>query len=342
MEVSIMFNPLSTEISANVTGSDSSDGADDADEEFPVEATPPGYDFSIILRTIGNASSTCECCDDVVDGHDLAEWIICDLDMLDFSDESHALICRDCYETKNWKPRVKQNRRDQQINSRLDEAIHWVSRDPVKTLFLRRAAAGTALLLAATAFTTVLTAITAGLGPLWDYLRATNVAIVGTLILLSIAAGYWAHLHEREENDHRGTTVGECNFSDRPWSVLVVTTAGIVVGTGLLLLNPTSTLSILGLTTYIASTAIAFTNLEPAIRADRCHRRVNWIPRYDRELYLLRMSIPVGFALLIGGITIGALVPALAISAYLFERKWYDLGPDWKLLSHGGGSGGGD
>lgn len=68
---------------------------------------------------------------------------------------------------------------------------------------------------------------------------------------------------------------------------------------------------------------------------------MNWIPRYDRELYLLRMSIPAGFVFLLGNITLGALVPALAISAYLFERKWYDLGPDWKLLSHGG-SGGGD
>ena len=341
MEVSIMFNPLSTETSANVTGSDSSDGAGDADEEPPSVVEPQDYDLSVIDRTIGNASSTCECCGDVVDGYKLEEWIICDLDYLDFSDESHALLCRDCYETKNWKPRVKQNRRDQQINSHLDEASYWVNRDPVETLFLRRAAAGTALLLIATALTTTMTAITSGLGPTWDYLGTIGVGLLSAIAISVFTSGYWLHHHDREKNDHRGTTVEDCNISDGPWAILVVTTVGITLGTGLLLFSPTPTLSILGLLLYIASAVISFRSLEPAVRADRCHRRVNWIPRYDRELYLLRMSIPAGFVFLLENITIGALVPALVISVYLFERKWYDLGPDWKLLSYGG-SGGGD
>lgn len=337
-----MFNPLSSETNVNVTGSNRSDGAGAGDEESPVVATPPGYDFSVIDRTIGNASSTCECCGDVVDGHTLSEWIICDLNVLDFSDESHALICRDCYETKNWYHRVKQNRRDQQINSRLDEAIYWVSRDPVETLFLRRAAAGTALLLVATALTTAMTALTSGLGPTWDYLGTIDVGLLSAIAISLFSSGYWLHHHDREQNDYRGTTVEDCNISDGPWAVLVVTTVGITVGTGLLLFSPTSTLSILGLSLYIASAVISFQPLELAVRADRCHRRVNWLPRYDRELYLLRMSIPVGLALLLGGITIGAIVPALAIASYLVARKWYDLGSDWKLLSYGGGSGGGD
>lgn len=234
-----MFNPLSTETSANVTGSDSSDGAGDADEELPMAVPPRDYDLAgAIERTVGNASSTCECCGDVVDGHDLDDFIICELSRIDFSDENLALVCRECHRYKDWEPRVRQNRHDQQINSRLDRAIHWVSQDPIETLFLRRAATGSALLLTATALTTTMTAFASGLGPVWDYLGTTDFAIVGMIGLLGVAAGYWLHLHEREENDHRGTHIRECNFSDRPWSVLVVTTAGIALSTTIIILSP--------------------------------------------------------------------------------------------------------
>ena len=316
-------------------------GGDDSDDTEVAGIPPRDYHIGdVINKTIGNASSTCECCGDVVDGNNFEEFIIGELDPVDFSDENHVLLCRDCYDTKDWEPIVKQNRLDQQIDSRLDEAIHWVTRRPVETLFLRRAAAGTALLLAATVLTTAMTAITSGLGPVWDLLGSTNFAIVGTLGLLGVAAGYWLHLHEREQNDHRGTTIREYNLSDGPWSVLVFASIGFVSGTGLLIFGQSSTLSILGLSTYVASAGIAFKNLESAIRADRSHPRVNWIPRYDRELYLLRMSIPVGVVFLIEASIIGALVPALAIGTYLFVRKWHDLGPNWKLFYYGGDSGG--
>ena len=103
-----------------------------------------------------------------------------------------------------------------------------------------------------------------------------------------------------------------------------------------------STLSVLGLSIYIGCNVFAFKNLEPAVRADRCIQRVNWIPRYDRELFAMRASIVVGVAMLLGGITIGAITPVLVIGTYLFARKWHDLGPNWKLLYYGGSDGGDD
>lgn len=334
-----MLNTTITKMNDNVTVSDRTDGSQtDADEENPVEATPPGYDLDVIFRTIGNASSTCECCGDLVDGHDLEDWIICDLDVVDFSDESHALVCRDCRETKpDWKQRVLERRRDQKINSRLDTVAHWVSRAPVETLFLRRAAAGIALILAATALTTVMAALTSGLGPTFDSLATANwdlIAVIGTLLFTT---GYWLHLHERERNDRRGTTVREHNLTDGPWAVLGFASAGLGIGTVLMVFGTNFAQVAAGISIYAASAVVVFTNLEVAVRADRCHQRVNWIPRYDRELFGLRMSIVVGIGLLASGITVGALVPAVAIPAYLFARKWYDLGPNWRMLYHNGG-----
>lgn len=339
-----MSNTTTTERNASVTTSDRSDGADAESSGRDVTAEPPDYGFDdAILTPIGNASSTCECCGTVVDGHNPDEWIICDLDELDFSSESHALLCRDCRANDpNWKQRVLKRRREQQINSRLDEAIHWVSRPPVKTLFLRRAAAGIALLLTATALTSIMTVLTSGPGSLWDILGSTNFAIVGGLSLLGVTVGYWLHLHDREKNDHRGTTVREHNISDGPWSVLAFTGGGMVLGTALMALPLPSTLPVLGLSIYIGCNVFAFKNLEPAVRADRCIQRVNWIPRYDRELFAMRASIVVGLALVLGSITLGALIPVVAIGAYLFFRKWYDLGPSWKLFYYGGDSGGDD
>lgn len=330
-----MLNIMFTETNGNMTDPDGSTGAG---EEHPVEATPPGYDLMVIFRTIGHASSTCECCGTLVDGETLGEWIICDLDVIDFSDESHALVCLECYETKDWEARVKENRLDRQINSRLDKFAHWVTRAPVETLFLRRAGAGIALLLTATTLTTIMTALASGLGPLWDYLSTTNFALIGGLGLAGLVLGYWLHLHEREKNDHRGTTVRELNITDGPWSVLAVTSGGMALGTAAIALAPTSALSILGFATYVASVVFAFKNLEVAVRADRCHQRVHWVPRYDRELFGLRVSTIIGMGSLLVGISPGALVPVVAVGAYLFARKWYDLGENWRLLYRGDGS----
>lgn len=329
-----MCNTTSGETNVNVTASDRSEGADTEGEKPRVTASPPGYGLDdAILTPIGNASSTCESCGTIVDGHNPEEFIICDLSTIDFSEESHALVCRDCRETKpDWKQRVLERRREQQINSRVDEAIHWVSRPPVKTLFLRRAAAGIALLLAATVLTTIMTALTSGLGPLWDYLRITGFGHLGGFGLLGVVVGYWFHLHDREKNDFRGTTVREFNLSDGPWAILAISNGGMALGAALLLLAPTSGLTLLGLCVYIGSAVFAFMNLETAVRADRCLPRINWVPRYDRELFGLRVSIVAGLVILITSLTIGALIPVIAIGAYLFARKWYDLGPDWKLL----------
>ena len=343
-EVSPMRNTTEHETNSNVTPPDGSEDSGIEARESGVAATPPGYGFEETFSIpIGNASSMCECCGTVVDGHSLGEWIICDLDRLDFSPESHALVCRDCRANDpNWKEKVLERRRNRHINSRLDKVIHWVSRGPVKTLFLRRAAAGIALLLTATALTTVMTALTSGLGPLWDLLGTTNFAIVGIVGLLGVTVGYWLHLHEREKNDHRGTTVREHNITDGPWSVLAFTSGGMVLGTAAIVAPSTSTLSTLGLAAYVASAVFAFRNLEPAVRADRCIRRVNWIPRYDRELFALRMSTVLGLALLLANSTVAALLPVVAIGAYLFARKWHDLGEDWKLLYHDSDRRGGD
>lgn len=334
-----MLNTLSSETNANVTTSDGAD-SEGGENERPRTIEPPGYGFDeAISKPIGNASSMCESCGTVVNGNELGEWIICDLSVIDFSAESHALVCIDCRENDpNWKENVLERRRNRYINSRLDELTHWLSRSPVKTLFLRRAAAGIALLLTATALTSIMTALTSGLGPLWDIVASTNFAVVGGLGLLGVIAGYWLHLHEREKNDHRGTTVEEHNVSDGPWSVLVFTSLGMATGTTLISMSFSSTLSVLGIATYVSSAVFAFKNLEPAVRADRCIRRVNWIPRYDRELFALRASTIGGLALLIGNITIGALLPVVAIGTYLFARKWHDLGEDWRLLYYGGDS----
>lgn len=327
-----MRNSMSTETNGNMTDPDGSTGAGD---EPSVEATPPGYDFSVIFRTIGHASSTCECCGTLADGETLGEWIICDLDVIDFSDESHALVCLDCYGTKDWKTRVLERRREQQINSRLDKLAHWVTRAPAETLFLRRAAAGIALLLTALTLTTTVTALTSGLGSTIDFFASANwglITLVGGLLLIG---GYWLHLHEREKNDYRGTTVRELNLSDGPWSVLGFTSAGIVGSTAMIHVAPNATVTFLGLSVYVASVAVAFKNLEVAVRADRCHKRVHWVPRYDRELFGLRTSTVVGMGSLLVGFSLGALVPAVAIGAYLFARKWHDLGPNWQMLYYG-------
>ncbi|ADJ14508.1 hypothetical protein [Halalkalicoccus jeotgali] len=337
MEVVIMLNNMSTGTNSNVTTQNSSDGAGETDGDSPTATPPHDYDLSVILRTIGNASSTCECCGTVVDGTSLGDWIIVDLDEVDFSDESHALVCLDCHGTEEWEMRVRQNRRDQQINTRLDEVIHWVSRGPVKTLFARRAAAGIVLLFAATALTTIMTAFTSGLVPTLNYLDTANISAIvlaGTILLVG---SYWLHLHEREKNDHRGTTVQEFNFSDGPWSVLAIASAGLVGGALTVPLASTSGQFALGLSMYIASGIIGFTNLETAVRADRCCSRVDWVPRYDRELFVLRMSVATGIASLVVGVTVGALLPIISIPAYLFARKWYDLGPNWELLQHSRG-----
>lgn len=336
MEVLLMLNTISHEIKSKVTIPDWFDGAnaDTSEDDEPQVANPP-HDYDLLTafeKTIGKASSTCECCGDVVDGHNLEEFIIGEIDTIDFSQENHVLLCRDCYNTKDWERIIQEQRRNQRINSPIDKAAHWITRLPAETLFLRRAAAGIVLLLAATFITTIMFALESGLGALWKLLASTNFAIVGGIALLGIVAGYWLHLHEREQNDHRGTTIKEYNLSDGPWAILSITTAALVIGTGIMLLSPNGTLSLLGLCGYLGSAVFAFKTLETAVRADRCYPRVNWIPRYDRELFAMRVSIVVGLAFLLGNITIGALTPALAIGTYLFARKWYDLGPNWKLL----------
>ena len=331
-----MLNTTTSETKTNVPVSDRTDRTQEGEDE-PRAAVPPRdyYMGDVFEKTIGNASSTCECCGDHVDGHNLDEFIVAELDPVDFSEENHVLLCRDCNENKDWEPRVRERRRNQKINSRLDQVAHWVSRPPTETLFLRRAAAGVALLLTATSLVTIMTALESGLGPLWDLIGTTNFAIIGGIGLLGTAAGYWLHLHEREKNDHRGTTIRD--FNSGPWSVLAFTSGGLVVGTVLLMGAFSSTLATLGLSTYVGSAVFAFKNLEPAVRADRCHPRVNWVPRYDRELFGLRVSIFLGFAFLLAGLEIAALLPAVAIAAYLFVRKWYDLGQNWKLLYYNGG-----
>lgn len=344
MEVSPMRNTPAPETNGNVTTPDGSKESDSGSRiearELEVTATPPGYGFEETFSIpIGNASSMCECCGTVVDGHSLGEWIICDLDDLDFSPESHALVCRNCRANDpNWKEKVLERRRDRHINSRLDELIHWLSRGPVRTLFLRRAAAGIALLLTATALTTTMTVLAFGLGSLRTILASTNVVLIGGLVLSGLIGGYWLHLYDREKNDYRGTTVDEHDITGGPWSVLAFTSGGMLLGTAGIALASTVTVSSFGLATYVASVVFAFTNLEPAVRADRCIQRVNWIPRYDRELFLLRMSTVVGLALLLRNSMLGALTPVIVISAYLFARKWHDLGQNWKLLYYGGDS----
>ncbi len=338
-----MRNTPAPETNGNVTTSDGSAGSDSGSSievgESDVTA-PPNYGLDDSLMTpIGNASSTCEACGTVVDGHNADEWIICDLSDIDFSPESHALVCRNCRANDpNWKQKVLERRRNRQINSRLDELIQWISRGPVRTLFLRRAAAGIAILLTATILTTAMTALTSGLGSLRTILASTNVALLGGLVLSGLVGGYWLHLHDREKNDYRGTTIDEHDITGGPWSVLAFTSGGMLLGTIGIALASTVTVSALGLATYVASVVFAFTNLEPAVRADRCIHRVNWIPRYDRELFLLRMSTVVGLALLLGNSMLGALTPVIVISAYLFARKWYDLGENWRLLYRGDGS----
>ena len=345
VEVATMRDTITSETNANVTTSDGADGESEENER-PRITEPPGYGFEdAFSKPIGNASSMCESCGTVVDGHDPDEWIICDLSDIDFSPESHALVCRDCRANDpNWKQNVLERRRNRHINSRLDEAIHWVSRGPVKTLFLRRAAAGIALLLTATALTSIMTAITSGLGPLWDIVASTNFAIVGGVALIGLLVGYWLHLHERERNDHRGTTVSEYNISNGPWSILVAASAGMVAGAGLTTLSmiTSNVLVSLGFATYVASSVFAFRTLESAVRADRCISQVNWVPRYDRELFAMRVSVIAGVALLLGDVTIGAILPVITIGSYLFARKWHDLGPNWRLFYYGGDNNGGN
>lgn len=333
-----MLNNPSAETKLNVTDPDHSKD-DGGDGSNPVEAGPPGQGMDVILRTIGHASSICECCGDFVDGSTLGGWIVADLDTIDYSDENHVFLCRNCYETEDWETRVRENRLDQQINSRLDKAIHWVTRPPVETMFLRRAAAGIALLITATAITTIMTALTSGLGSLWNSVTSPNwrlIAMAGTVLF---GAGYWLHLHEREKNDRRGTTVGEHGISSGPWSVLAFASGGLAMGTAVISHGSSYTQLSLGLSIYLASAVFGFTHLETAVRADRCHRRVNWIPRYDRELFGLRISLAIGLFFLVteSTATIGALTPAIAIVAYLFARKWFDLGPNWQLLYYRGG-----
>ncbi|MFC7225517.1 hypothetical protein ACFQKF_20860 [Halalkalicoccus sp. GCM10025322] len=332
-----------------MTVSDNSDGTDTDDEESESEPelraaiAPRDYDLlTAMQKSIGNASSTCECCGKVVDGHDLDEFIIGEFTRVDFSDENHVLLCRDCHDRPDWKERVKASRREQQINSRLDKVIHWVSRPPAKTLFVRRATAGLALLLTATAFTTTMTALTSGLGPLWDYATSLNYRQIAYIVGGALVAGYWLHLNEREQHDNRGTTVRQYDFTDSPWSVLGVTTIGFTGASAIAYSLPTSRLWILALCAYLSCSYFAFTRLETAVRADRCHPRVNWIPRYDRELFGLRMSVLVGLASLVLGTGLVAIVPAVAITAYLVARKWHDLGENWELLYYGGDSRGDD
>lgn len=335
-----MLNTKAPETTDTVTDPDPSD-----DDRVRVRE-PPGYGLDdALLKPVGNASSTCEACGDVVDGHNPDEWIICDLDRVDFSAESHALVCRECHSEPDWKARVLERRRRQEINTWFDKARRWLTRGPAETLFLRRAAAGIALLLAATALTTIMTALTSGFGTVWSILASTSFAIVGGTILLGITAGYWAHLHDREKNDRRGTTVREFNISDGPWSILAFSSGGILVGLVLtaLSMGPSNVLVSLGLATYVSSSVIAFRSLETAVRADRCISRVNWVPRYDRELFAMRVSVIAGLAMLFAGFRPGAILPVLAIGTYLFVRKWYDLGPNWRLFYYGGDDGdGGD
>lgn len=145
--------------------------------------------------------------------------------------------------------------------------------------------------------------------------------------------------------DALGTPVSDATPTDPPWRSLWI-------GGGLLAVC--ATVAIAGLWSNTLATAmIALAYLlgtvptgivtERVVRADRCHPRLDWDPRYDRELFLLRASVVIGAVAMVGYVlgpsvsmlplTVvggGLFVPVVVIAGYLYYRTIYDLGPDWR------------
>lgn len=309
----------------------------DREQDFHDRAPhpPDGYKGAEAFeRTIGRASSTCESCGTEIDGYDLDDFLIGRIRPLDFSPESHAVVCRSCEAGPgiDWKENVRERRATHRTDSIRDQISHFFNGPPISTLFLRRLTVALSVLLIGVA------AIGQAYPSVADPIAQSGPEqLVGGLTVVVVAA-YYLHTTERERNDMRGTRVREFELTDPPWLYVLLGGGIMVFSTSLLQMQPA--VSIGASTLYLMGAAMAFITAEQAIRADRCHPRINWTPQYNRELFILRATIIFASVIMMIDMfdDLGPLVefttaaPFFVIAIYATIHYWADLGENWELL----------